>query len=130
MQRFVWTVLTTLVTAWPLPLLAQAAPAQTPAYERCMDKSGGVTVRMLDCMATEMSHQDARLNRAYKTLMASLPSERQRALQRAQRAWLAFRDADCQFLAEPEGGSAASLVASDCFLTMTTQRAQALEDMH
>ncbi len=128
MQRFVWIVLTTLATAGPLPLLAQTPNPTTPAFGRCMDRSGGVTARMLDCMATETAHQDARLNRAYQALMTSLPAERQRALQRAQRAWLAFRDADCRFLADPEGGSVAGVVANDCFMTMTAQRAQTLED--
>jgi uncharacterized protein YecT (DUF1311 family) len=47
---------------------------------------------------------DAEMNGSYKRLMAKLDPERRAALQKAQRAWLAFRDA--------EGESITSVVAT------------------
>jgi uncharacterized protein YecT (DUF1311 family) len=94
-----------------------------------MEKSGGVTSAMQDCIATELLRQDARLNKAYKAAMAPLTASRKKQLLSAQRAWLAFRDANCQFYADPEGGSAARLAANDCVLSATANRATELEDL-
>ena len=59
-------------------LAATSASAQTQTqvekrytrdYFDCMDKSGGVTVEMLNCIAAEIDVQDARLNQAYVMVM-------------------------------------------------------------
>jgi len=39
---------------------------------------------------------DAEMNRVYKKLMAHLDSKQKAALQKSQRAWIAFRDAEIQ----------------------------------
>ncbi len=94
-----------------------------------MDKSGGVTSAMLDWITTELQRQDARLNKAYKAAMAPLSAPRKKQLLAAQRAWLAFRDANCPFYADPEGGSVAAVVANDCVLSATANRALELENL-
>ena len=58
----------------------------TKQFSICMDKSGGVTSDMLDCIGAETKRQDARLNKAYKDVMASLTPARKKQLQEAQRA--------------------------------------------
>ena len=45
-----------------------------------MDRSGGVTSEMLDCMGAEFTRQDARLNENYKRLMSKLSAKRKEAL--------------------------------------------------
>jgi uncharacterized protein YecT (DUF1311 family) len=70
--------------------------------------------------------QDARLNENYKKLISKLPTERKNALVEAQRAWIKFRDANCGFYADPEGGSAARMTANECFLNATADRAKEL----
>jgi uncharacterized protein YecT (DUF1311 family) len=87
-------------------------PADTSkAYAACMDQSGGVTSEMEDCISGEFELQDRRLNRSYKALMASIP-EKRLELRDAQRKWIAFRDANCGFYYDAEGGSAARLAWS------------------
>ena len=96
-------------------------------FSTCMERSGGVTVAMMDCLHQETEIQDLRLNKAYKLLMAQLKPERKQELKQVQRAWLAFRDANCRFYADPDGGSIARISASDCFLRATAARVQELE---
>jgi uncharacterized protein YecT (DUF1311 family) len=98
-------------------------------YETCMEKSGGVTSNMLDCAAAETDIQDKRLNKAYQELLKSVTSKRQIQLREAQRRWLAFRKANCEFYADPDGGTSSSLAASSCFLSATANRAKELEDL-
>lgn len=94
-----------------------------------MDKAGGVTPAMLDCIAGETERQDARLNRAYRELSAGLSGERKKGLVEAQRAWLRFRDLNCAFYDDPDGGTEARVSASDCVMTMTANRAAELEQL-
>lgn len=96
-------------------------------FSACMDQSNGVTATMLACMSAETRRQDARLNQAYKTVLAQLSEARQRELRDAQRAWLKFRDANCRFYADPDGGSIATVEASDCVMSATAARARELE---
>ena len=99
----------------------------TKQYSSCMDKAGGVTANMLDCMWAETKRQDARLNQAYKDVMARLSPERKKQLQEAQRAWIKYRDANCRFYADPDGGSIATVNSNDCFMSATASRAKELE---
>jgi uncharacterized protein YecT (DUF1311 family) len=128
--RSVVTTAIALSLSWMVTSNALAAEAPTSAaHTACMGKSGGVTSAMLDCIATELQRQDARLNRAYKAAMAPLSAPRKKQLLAAQRAWLAFRDANCQFYADPEGGSVVTVVVNDCVLSATATRALELENL-
>jgi uncharacterized protein YecT (DUF1311 family) len=98
----------------------------TQEYATCLGKSNGVTIEMINCILGETRRQDARLNENYKRLISKLPTERKNALVEAQRAWIKFRDANCGFYADPEGGSAARVTANECFLNATADRAKEL----
>ncbi len=98
-------------------------------YKACMERSNGVTGEMLDCMGAEFTRQDARLNENYKRLMSKLSAKRKEALLEAQRAWIKFRDANCNFYYDPEGGSAAHLAGTDCNLNTTADRAAELRNL-
>lgn len=98
----------------------------SPQYTACMEKSGGVTAEMLSCMSAETRKQDALLNQNYKAAMKATEKPRQPKLVEAQRAWMKFRDADCGFLADPDGGTAATVDAADCVLMQTADRAKSL----
>ena len=84
---------------------------------------------MVECITAEHARQDKRLNAGYKTLMAKLTPERKKQLQATQRLWLQFRDANCGFYADPDGGSLARIAANQCHLDMTTRRAQEFENL-
>ena len=115
-----------------LTLLAAAAPAQaddallSAGYRACMERAGGVTAAMLDCIGAEHRRQDQALNTAYRRLSASLAPRRAKALQAAQRAWIAYRDANVRFYADPEGGTLASVSAAAVALQETARRADEL----
>ena len=109
--------------------LAAADNEMSQEYKACIDRSKGVTGEMLDCMGAEFERQDARLNENYKKLMAKLSGKRKEALLEAQRAWIKFRDANCNFYYDPEGGSAAHLAGTDCNLNTTADRAAELRNL-
>lgn len=93
----------------------------TKRYSDCMEKSGGVTVNMNDCINEETQNQDARLNKAYKELIALLSTGRRKEVQEAQRAWLKFRELNCNFYAEPNGGTLERVNANSCFMSTTAK---------
>ena len=111
------------------PPLAAADSEISPEYLSCMDKSNGNTAGMTDCISAETARQDARLNENYKRLMSKLSAKRKNTLQAAQRAWVKFRDTNCSFYFDPEGGTAALLDGRDCFLQATANRAKELRNL-
>src|SRR5262245_8683146 len=119
-----------LVVLWNGQLLAATDDDNmSKEYLDCMDKSGGVTVSMLECNGDESDRQDAQLNENYKKLMSKQSRGQKKALVEAQRAWLKFRKTNCDFYYDPNGGSAARLGGSGCWLTMTATRARELKDL-
>jgi uncharacterized protein YecT (DUF1311 family) len=68
-------------------------------------------------------------NDNYKKLMSKLSRDRKKALLKAERAWIKFREANCDYYFDPDGGAAARLDASGCLVTMTAKRAKELEAM-
>lgn len=96
-------------------------------FTSCMDQTGGTTAGMVECIDAEARQQDARLNKAYKEVMAQLSAGRKKQLQEAQRAWLKFRDANCAFYYDPDGGTIARVEANDCVMASTARRARELE---
>lgn len=111
------------------PALAAAGSELSQAYLACIDKSNGVTSEMLDCISAELTRQDARLNENYKRLMSKLSAKRKQGLLEAQRAWIKFRDTNCSFYYDPEGGSAAHLAGNECILNATADRATELKNL-
>ena len=118
-----------LAAATTMPLAVHAQEINlTKQFSVCMDKADGVTQNMVECIDAETKRQDARLNKAYKALVADLNPERKKQLLEAQRAWLKFRDTNCAFYFDPEGGTIARVQAVDCMMTMTASRAKELEN--
>lgn len=105
--------------------------------ERCMAQpDGGTTFGMAGCMRGEADAWDVLLNRdwprlmarargtdeAYAGLGADLPSAA-KTLRDAQRAWLAWRDAECLARAAEWGdGSHRHIAWADCWLQLTAER--------
>lgn len=103
-------------------------PQLSKQYTTCMDKSGGVTTKMHACISTEIKLQDVRLNKSYTSLSTSLNSTRKKQLQNVQRTWMKYRDQNCNFYADPDGGSLARVSGGICLMEMTALRATELED--
>ncbi|HFL2186748.1 lysozyme inhibitor LprI family protein [Pseudomonas fulva] len=121
------TIYSIVAIVFGLSNSALAKDNYSPAYSNCMDKAGGVTYDMVECSSAELSLQDARLNLAYKNAMGVLSSESKNRLREAQRIWIKFRDADCSIYYNLSGGTMDSLNGAGCELSMTQERADALE---
>lgn len=103
----------------------------------CVDTpEGQTTVGMMTCMASETAAWDTILNDQWPKLMTQAreadessqtigsdrPS-RAEALRAAQRAWIAFRDAECAHAYVSGGeGTIRTLLGASCFLNMTAGR--------
>jgi uncharacterized protein YecT (DUF1311 family) len=110
---------------WSAELRAADDKDMSKDYLACMGKAGGVTSEMLDCISAEMKRQDTQLNETYKTLTSKLSKKRKGELQEAQRAWIKFRELNCNFYGDE--GSIAQVAVNDCFLDATTDRAKELK---
>ena len=129
-MRPAWAIALAFAAASPA-FAAPPDPVQaryTPAYDRCLaSPDGQSTLGMIDCAGAELKLQDARLNAAYRKTMASLNARQKAKLQTAQRAWVAFRDAECASYEDEDWGTISRINASACVLRMTVQRTIDLE---
>ncbi|MGO4812015.1 lysozyme inhibitor LprI family protein [Cupriavidus sp. 2MCAB6] len=98
-------------------------------YGACMERPDVTTAGMHECIAAETARQDKTLNTIYKRLQQAISPARKPRLLDAQRAWLKFRDANCDFQADPDGGTLAGVNASACVMQMTADRAKELADL-
>jgi uncharacterized protein YecT (DUF1311 family) len=103
-----------------------AADLYTPRLKVCIDQSAGITIKMMECISAEVKIQDEMLNTNYKSLVATLAPARKQELIEPQRAWLQFRELNCKFYYDPEGGTKARIEVNDCFLRLTAERAREL----
>ncbi len=97
------------------------------AYESCMNNAGA-TPELINCINAEYEYQDALLNSAYQKLMRNFTPQRQKTLKQAQKAWIKFREANCEAHYDPEGGSIASVNAHECSMRMTAERVKELDN--
>ncbi|WP_238946477.1 lysozyme inhibitor LprI family protein [Vandammella animalimorsus] len=130
-----WRPAVLALLAGPLLALAQQPepeaqpPLYTEDYGRCLERADAVNAEIIDCMAKELAVQDGRLNTHYQALRAQLSAQRKEQLKHAQRLWLQYRDAHCEFLLDPNGGTITRLLANDCTLRETALRAQELQGL-
>ncbi len=95
----------------------------------CMEQPDGyTTVGMSACMARETAWWDEKLNADYAELRDTLDAEAFSALREAQRAWIGFREAECNFhYSYWRDGTIRSTFFSSCMLDLTARRAIGLE---
>ena len=98
------------------------------SYRDCLDKAGGVTPRMQECIGREYTYHDDKLNRVYRRLRATLAKGTADTLRDEQRAWLKRMDTDCAWNAKEEG-QAGRIRANACRVRRTAERAAELEAM-
>ncbi len=120
-------VLTAFLAVASAPAFAQQNDL-SPEFAKCIEQSGGTDPGMLDCIGAEEKRQDKRLNDAYKKLMSELSPGRKQGLQDAQRLWLKYAEANCNFYLDPDGGTVATLAAAECPVLAKAARAKELEN--
>jgi uncharacterized protein YecT (DUF1311 family) len=99
-----------------------------PGFVRaqCGDKK--TAVEIVDCVKIEVKRADVELNQVYQAKLKKLRQPDAERLRKAQRAWLVYRDAECD--AEMElyaGGSIAPQIRLNCELTVTRLRIREIE---
>ncbi len=114
--------MTNIAALAALLLAALAAPAVAGEPPECRDDFS--TQDMLICLGKKLDYQDTRLNRLWKKALAAEDEAGRAMLRKAQRAWIAFRDAQCAYEHGPEpAGSGAVVEETFCLLRMTEERA-------
>ncbi|MBU3030708.1 lysozyme inhibitor LprI family protein [Paracoccus marinaquae] len=95
-------------------------------------QQGETTLGIGQCIMAETAAWDVLLNREYgmtRDSFAETPGLKDTLL-KAQRAWIAFRDADCAVAYERwGGGSMRSIAAANCRMEFTARRALELKFM-
>lgn len=116
--------------------LILAALSLAPQEPNCTDPQ--TQADMNQCAGREAADADAELNMIYKEVVAhyekmdraSETTEGVKRLRAAQRAWIAFRDAQCELAGyEALGGSMETLLVSRCEADLTKRRAAELRQM-
>jgi uncharacterized protein YecT (DUF1311 family) len=104
----------------------------TPAFLAAQDDEefcpkGRTQLDMNNCAAAELAHADRALNETYQAVLRLLDPERVELLREAQRAWIRWRDAECEFEAsEFAGGSMEPMIQALCLAHVTKERTKAL----
>lgn len=92
--------------------------------EQCIRAEGGETTNgTVACINTETAAWETVLEREMTNLRTRLDDEQIGVLYAAQRAWVAFRAADCEFPHVFVRGTLSQPWAADCFMQHTARRA-------
>lgn len=118
-----WKILSVAaLLCFPNVAFAQnATPGLSARYTACQGRAGNNTVQQGICAQSEMSAQDARLNKAYQQVMRQLANkpEQRTVLRSKQRSWLKARDYECKVDQQT--------IDSSCLAMRTAVRANELE---
>ncbi len=107
-------------------ILAGMMPAIAKAD--CYDSP--VQAELNACAGAAFKTADAQLNAAYAAVRQRLSDAGQKRLRDAERAWMAYRDAECIFRSSgDDGGSAAVMVEVQCQAELTNARAKYLDSI-
>jgi uncharacterized protein YecT (DUF1311 family) len=116
MRAVIFTIalLVTSKTAWA---------AQTD----CMN-TATTQLAMNECAGKKLQESDQKLNAAYRALLAKVSKQGGEQLRKTQRAWLAWRDAQCTFdTMGTHDGSVNPMVHTMCIDELTQQQAKRLD---
>jgi len=106
-------------------LLVAASPAF--AEDDGCDRNNQSQMAMNQCAGVDAANADAALNKIYKQLAAKLDGKEKTALRDAQRAWIAFRDKECEYQTiGDDGGSIRPMELAMCARDMTEARTKTL----
>lgn len=112
--------LNTGLIALGFSLLAIAPSAHAADCDSLSNQSA-----MNQCINNEYKASDAELNKLYKEISQRLKDDQDtlKALRTSQRAWVSFRDAECDFAAiNTQGGSIHSMLITSCRNELTQAR--------
>lgn len=115
-----------MICSFVILTLSSAALAQDQKKDPCANAQSQLEMNM--CWGKEYKAADARLNSAYREFTAKLNPEETAQLKAAQLAWIKFRDANCEFVADAyKGGSIRPMIAAMCLADVTNARTSELK---
>ncbi|WP_241189811.1 lysozyme inhibitor LprI family protein [Enterobacter ludwigii] len=80
-------------------------------------------LEMNTCTAQQYQAADKKLNQTYQAAIKRAEAPQRELLKKAQQAWIALRDADCNFIGSgTEGGSVQPMIISQCLNEKTVER--------
>ncbi|KND59320.1 putative periplasmic protein [Candidatus Burkholderia verschuerenii] len=87
---------------------------------------------MNECVGKSLKAADQKLNETYRTLAAKISKDGAEQLKKTQRAWLAWRDAQCEFDSMgSRDGSIHSMIQAMCVEDLTKAQTKRLDaQMH
>ncbi|SRR5712692_7537124 len=89
------------------------------------------TLQINECFAKELKKAEAEVNKIYQLTVKKLQPDDAALLRRAQRAWLAYRDAQCE--AEHAlwgGGTGGPAALMSCKVELTRQRVAEIQNTY
>lgn len=105
-----------------------AVSATAASAQDCTDPQTQTDLNI--CAGKRYEAADAALNAIYGTVRDRLDEAGREQLLTTQRAWIAYRDAECTFRSRGvEGGSIYPLIYGDCLTELTEQRTADFENM-
>ncbi|ACB95396.1 lysozyme inhibitor LprI family protein [Beijerinckia indica] len=110
-------------------LMVLAMPALAFSKDKCADAMDQAT--MNECANVAFKKSDSQLNELYKKIETRLSdnTDTKKLLAQAQRAWIKFRDAECDFQRSASaGGSVMPMIISMCMDGMTQSRIKDLQN--
>ena len=102
----------------------------TPAFLAAQEDGefcpqGRTQLDMNLCAGEELARADSLLNLRYQEVLRVIEEHRVEPLREAQRAWIRFRDAECEFEAsEVAGGSLEPMIQTLCLADLSEKRAK------
>jgi len=109
-------------------IILSLSVASSAAYAQKLDcKNASDQSTLNECADKDLKASDAKLNEVYRALSAKTSQQGKTSLQNAQRAWLAYRDAQCRF--ETMGtidGSIHPMVYASCMDKLTQAQTKLL----
>lgn len=98
-----------------------------PNFKACYDKAM-TTYAMRECISKKFDYHDKILNQTYQKLVRSLDKSQAELLVIAERAWIDYREKDCQFAGSyHQGGTLQPVTIGECQVAHTKKRIELLK---
>ncbi|TCM68443.1 uncharacterized protein YecT (DUF1311 family) [Acinetobacter calcoaceticus] len=101
----------------------------TAVYAQCQTSN---VYTDIECYEKQLKIDKSQLNKTYNKLYSSFDDEGKSALEASQKAWLVYRDKECNGLAAYFGsqalGAGSRLITLSCEAEKTSERVKALRD--
>jgi uncharacterized protein YecT (DUF1311 family) len=103
--------------------------ASAPSWAALADCSSAPTqIAMDECVGKSFKAADQKLNETYRTLLGKTSKGGAEQLKKTQRAWVAWRDAQCEFeTMGSRGGSIHPMVQTMCAEELTKAQTKRLD---